>query len=104
MHKYVDTWCNPIEIFYYIFNIMIEKCFSIVNFLLLIVSGIKCYAKLKVKRRIYLYQSSSIFISNKQLTLHKIYITFRMWLETYFNYSKMSTLNEYTKSLVQVFS
>lgn len=69
VHKYLDTWYKPIK------RLIIFR-FSTVNSLLLAIIGIKCSAKLILKQRIYLCQSSFIFIFNKQLAFYKIYINF----------------------------
>lgn len=55
---------------------MIGEYFSIVNSLFLVIIEVKCSAKLKLKQGIYMYQSSSTFICNKYMTLHKIYINY----------------------------
>lgn len=57
---------------------MIGEYFSIVNSLFLVITEVKCSAKLKLKLKqgIYMYQSSSTFICNKYMTLHKIYINY----------------------------
>lgn len=60
--------------FYSIFNIVIEQCSSAANSSLLATNSTKYSAKLK--QAIYLHSSGSIFISNKQLILHKIHRNF----------------------------
>lgn len=71
VHKYTFRAIQSKHLyFYYIFIVFstlwyVAKYFSIVNFLLSALSEIKCLAKLKLKHKMNVNRSSSIFISTK---------------------------------------
>ena len=109
VHKYLDTWCNSVDIFVIFLQVSVVERFSTVNSLPLATTGIKCSAKFKLILGIALHklklrnytciaQVPCLSVTNSWHFI-KFIETFAMWRETriiYFNRFETATLISHT--------